>query len=109
MWARGLRYEAHIGFLKEFDVKFKNIFEHYSSGANSEPPEDYLTPVWDRLELMRLVSENSTVNMAEEALKGLQEYTYERGGWEQVEWSRDRYLGTIREELRLPPIRLMGD
>ncbi|MBO2456581.1 hypothetical protein [Actinomadura violacea] len=106
VWARSLRYEAHLAFLKEFDDIFNGLYDHFEDGGSSGVPEEHFSFLWEKLEVMRIVSNDDTTHMAGEAIKSLQSYS---GDWAPVQWTRDRYLGTVRSELQLPPIKLMGD
>ena len=110
IWARGLRYEAHVAFLSTFDAKYKSAQEASGRHDLGEVPDDWLVPVWDRLQALRMVCHDRTAKKAETALASLQAYTHGTGGrWEQVEWDLDRYLGAIREEFQLAPISLFGE
>jgi hypothetical protein len=110
VWARGLRVDAHLAFLTLFDERYGEWQSiRHGFGGSAEPPEDYLAPLWQRFQALRLVCSESTAKLAQKAMRSFNEYVFENGRWEQVEWDEDQYLGAIREELRLPPIPLMGD
>lgn len=112
VWARQLRHEAHIGFLNEFERLFNvavnaEVQGHRDRGA--EPDYDFLVPLYDRLTLLRTVSDQKTIDAAKAALESLKGYVF--GGMPDaaVEYSRDRYLVAMREEFGFPPIRTWED
>ena len=60
VWARGLRYEAHVAFLSIRDAKFRLVSEAkddpFHAQHGREPSEDYLMPVWDRYQALQETS-----------------------------------------------------
>jgi hypothetical protein len=109
VWARQIRYEAHLSFVKILDDKHSVAVDAENDPNDPEAPEDWLMPVWDKLQEMRLVSEEGTISKADEAFKCLQEYVYGHGKSQDVSLARDEYLGAVRKEFRLPPIAMIGD
>jgi hypothetical protein len=110
VWARGLRYEAHVAFLSEYDRRYDEVRDaKLLPDDGSEPPENYLVPLWDRHQAVRLVCTEATARAGERARDALFAYTFRNGKWEVVEYERDRYLAAVREEFELPPVPIMGD
>lgn len=109
VWARNLRHEAHLTFMRIFDERYMKISEAKNDPTSPETPDDYLGPVWIQFESLRLVCEPPTAKQVQELMTSLREYAYANGRWEYVEYHRDNYLGAVREELGLPRVPLMGD
>jgi hypothetical protein len=113
VWARGLRYEAHVAFLSEYDRRYDQMWivkQLQQLPGPSEPvPENYLQPLWDRQQAVRLVCTEATARAGERARDALASYTFRDGEWEAVDYERDRYLAAVREEFGLPPVPIMGD
>lgn len=109
VWARGLRYEAHVKFLDVFDEKYRIYLEAEHESTPVEPPDDWLVPVWDAYNRLRIVCEQETADQAEAAVKALHDCLFGRGRWEQVQWASDQYLGAMRKEFGLNRIKLMGE
>lgn len=112
VWARQLRYEAHIGFLNEFERLFNAAMRAEGLGLSDqgvEPPEDFLFPLHDRLTILRTVSDQKTINAANDAIEALNGYAF--GGLPDVAPldRRDRYLVAMREEFGLTRIRIWED
>lgn len=109
VWARGLRLEAHGRFLDVFEAKYRVVMNAKDDPYKPDPPEDWLAPVWDAFQRLRIVCDQETAHTAEAVIKALHEYTFGKGKWEQVEWASEQYLGAIRREFGLKQIELMGD
>lgn len=109
VWARELRREAHVHFLSEFDTKYRIAMDHEAFPGPEEPPEDWLSTLWSNIQSMRLVSNDETIEKAQNAIRELNTYVFHDGQWEQVDYALDMYIGEIRKEFNLPPISLMGD
>ena len=113
VWARSLRYEAHVLFLKTHDELYKTAQRADVSGdyggPNQDPPDDFLVPLWNRLAMLRLVAEKATAEMAKQALLELAEYVFRKGPWVKVDYALDQYVEAVRAEFKLGPIELMGD
>lgn len=104
VWARGLRHEAHVAFLSIVDEKFKAVSSAREDDDGREAPDDFLVPVWDRYQALRMVCTKDTAEAAERVTTALLDYTFQAGQWQNVEHQRDVYLGAIRAEFHLPPI-----
>lgn len=109
VWARGLRYEAHVAFLAEFDRKYDTVRRVGDAEPGREPENDYLASLWDRHQAVRLVCTQPTALAGEVALEALHRYVFADGPWESVDYQRDRYLSAVREEFGLPEVAIMGD
>ncbi len=93
VWARGLRYEAHLKFLDVFDTKYRVYMDAEDDRYQVEAPDDWLVPVRNEYQRLRIVSEQWTADLAEALAKALQDYVYGKGNWQQVEWASEQYLG----------------
>jgi len=109
VWTRDQRHEAHLQFIAAFDRLYKVVGERRDSPEHSEPPDDFLIPLYGRLTLIRLVADEATSERAVAVIEALYRYTYLSGTWEDVEHSLDQYLGAVRSEFKFPPIKLMGE
>lgn len=109
VWARGLRYEAHVKFLDLFGAKYRLYLDTEEDPNALDPPDDWLVPVWDAFQRLRIVCEQETADKAEAAVDALQKYVFRDGRWEEVEWASDQYRGAMRKEFGLKQIKLMGD
>jgi hypothetical protein len=103
-----------VAFLTEYDRRYDAMRGARQFPDGSEPPEDYLVPLWDRHQAVRLVSTEDTARAGERARDALFAYTFRDGDWEAVEYQRDSYLSAVREEFELPPFErpptpLLGD
>lgn len=110
VWARGLRHEVHVAFLAQWDRFFDMLTEVDDRPDNgSEPPEDFLLPVWRRLESVRLVCLPATAAAGQKACASLMALAFSGGQWEQASYDRDQYLAAVRDEFGLPAVPVMGD
>lgn len=109
VWARSLRYEAHLQFLSEFDHRYKAIAEAKARARQEPVPDDWLDPAWDRLKSLRLVCAEQSAQTAEHLLLIVGEYSDEKAIWEDVEVARRQYVDAIRAEFHMPPIALRSD
>lgn len=109
-WVRNLRYETHLDFLTEFERKYHLVSQRQDEDPSfSEPPDDYLVDLYRKLNAMRLVATEGPVDRASKALEAFQQFCFQGGQWEQVDFNIDLYLCSIRDELNLPPVKLMGE
>lgn len=112
VWTRQLRYEAHIGFLNEFERLFNIAVRAEAQGLHDqgvEPSPDFLTPAQDRLTLLRTVSDQKTINAAKDAIETLSSYAFDGLPEAAVLDRRDRYLVAMREEFGMTRIRTWED
>lgn len=104
VWARSLRHEAHLAFLAEFDRKATEVIDANLRHADGEPDYDYLATVWDLLQALRLVANQTAVQAGERAYEALRSFTFGDGTWPDVDRQRDLYVAAIRDEHGLPAI-----
>ncbi len=64
---------------------YKVVGESRERPEPSEPPDDFLIPLYGRLSLIRLVADESTSERAVAAIEALHRYTFQTGTWEDVE------------------------
>lgn len=106
VWARDLRYQAHVEFINVFNTVFKRLYAwKQNPGDESEPPDNFLTPVIDAMTPMRLVTNEITQLHAIVALEALRTYP-SRGGstYRDVDKALGGYMATVRREFDLQPI-----
>jgi hypothetical protein len=82
---------------------------------------DYLKPVWDLLQDLKLVCDQETAELAAVAMNTLRQYVYGIDTWPPpseeiasgifvaVHLARDRYLAAVRREFGLKKIKLLID
>jgi hypothetical protein len=109
VWARALRYEAHVAFLTEFDARYRDLDRAHSQGRYQRPSSDFLVPVWSRHQSVRLVCTADTAQLAFDAVIALTGYAFYGRESDEVTYKLDLYLGAVREEFHLPPIPLQRD
>lgn len=110
VWARGLRYEAHVEFLSTFDAKCKAASAAKDRGEGQEAPHDWLVPLRARLQALRMLGTRETWESANVAFENLYAYVFEEpDDWQSVEFAIDEYLLAVRREFHLPPIGASGD
>jgi len=109
VWVRGLAYEAHVQFIGLFQRLYRAVTDTRDRGDHIEPPEEYLAPLHHQLTSLRLVSQQATQDKALRAIIALDALTYRGAHWDEVETHFDRYLGAVREEFHLSPIKLWED
>jgi hypothetical protein len=109
-WLRNLAHEAHVQYLAALDQRYQAVARIKDEGG---PPLDIfdgaLTPVWDRLQSLRIVCTPAVTDAAERAYWGLNAYAYYGAPSDSVEVSRNDYLTAVREGYGLPPAPLKGD
>lgn len=105
IWARNLRLESHLRFLSVFDLQMRLLDEASRRGEESDAPEDFVAPLMDLQENLRLMCSEETADRAFKALLRLNDYANKKGIWEDAMAAREAYLAAIRDEFKLPPIR----
>ena len=108
-WARNLRYESHLRFLADFDQYYKTIEQSKQRGIDEPVPDDWMNPLWDRLQSLRLVCAEATTLEAEATVLVLDEYEASKKVWEDVEVACRAYVNAVRAEFHMPPVSLKSD
>jgi hypothetical protein len=67
VWAGSLLYEAHVAFLSEYDRCFDTVWWAKLVPDGSQPHENFLEPLWDRQQAVRLVCTDATADAGERA------------------------------------------
>ena len=105
VWARSLRYEAHVAFLTEFDRMLREAREERKRLPDWRPGDAASGLLWDRFQALRLVCAALTTAAAESAVDALRDYLHTPGGrWRPVDVEREGYLAAVRDEFGLPPV-----
>lgn len=102
IWARHLRFEAHVAFLAEYDRKYTAYAEATLTALDGEEPEDdYLVSLYDRYQAVRLVCTDTTARSGREAQDALSAYVFADGTPDIVDHARDNYVDAARHEFGL--------
>jgi hypothetical protein len=109
IWARQLRHEAHLAFLKMVGTAWSLAVDIRNDPTGPDANEDFLEPIWDKLQELRLISEENTLSKADTTFRHLWVYVYEKGEGKSVSTAIEQYILAVREEFRLPHINFSED
>ena len=110
-WARQIRHESHVAFLKAFDDLLNTAIEVNTNRYEPmpDPESDWLNPTYTKLQELRLVSQEDAIYKADIAFEELQRYLFSDGKFEDVRLAFDQYIAAVRREFRVPSIGLTDD
>lgn len=105
-WVRERRVEVYQRYLAEWEARYDVLSSVHVSGDYSDPPDDYLAPLWERTQEVAVFGSSAATKIAEEGRAALMNLAFRttRSSPEPAKHPRDvvdAFRVQIRRDLRV--------